>query len=99
MLLMPQPASAAPSARTTPSAAMRRKPWPSMGMAPGSRRDRPLLNAHGAACGDRIVAAKGGEPPFLVATDLAPEHHPPLAHPGKGFMPATHRRVPQARAG
>src|SRR5215831_17518352 len=65
MLLMPQPASAAASVRTAPSATMRRKPWPSMGIAPRSPRGTPLSYSHGAACGDRFVAAKGGVPPFL----------------------------------
>src|SRR5262249_22558507 len=59
MLLMPQPASIAASVKTAPSAAMRRKPWRSMGIAPGSRRVRDPGDLHGPACGDRFVAAKG----------------------------------------
>src|SRR5215510_5433052 len=72
MLLMPQPASAAASVKTAPSAAMRRKPWPSMEIAPGSRRARDGGDLHGPACGDRFVAAKGGDGRFLPATELRP---------------------------
>src|SRR5215468_5706146 len=103
MLLMPPPASAAPSIRTAPSAARRRKPWANMGIAPGSGRGMPLAYAHAGACGDRFVAAKGVDTPFLPQTDPAPEHRAPQrARPPlqtAGFTPATPHRVPQARAG